>query len=150
VRLVVDTNIVLAELLRERGRRLIGQPVLQLFMSEAAWDETNYELPRRLERWRRQRNAPEEQARHWLRLIAALLVAHIQPISHTVYAIWEEEARLRIPRDPDDWPTVAVALALDTGIWTEDHDFLGCGVPVWTTETLAAHLRRATSEPGAE
>ena len=28
-------------------------------------------------------------------------------------------------RDPDDWPTVALAIALDAAIWTHDCDFLG-------------------------
>ncbi len=37
-------------------------------------------------------------------------------------------------------PTVALALALDCGIWTNDRDFFGCGLPVWVTETLRAHL----------
>jgi hypothetical protein len=49
-------------------------------------------------------------------------------------------SRPRIPRDPDDWPTVALALAVDAGIWTRDADFLGCGLPTWITETLLAHL----------
>ncbi len=51
-----------------------------------------------------------------------------------------------MPRDPDDAPTVALALALggdegECGIWTNDGDFLGCGLPTWTTDTLIAHLR---------
>lgn len=51
-----------------------------------------------------------------------------------------EGGKRRIPRDPNDAPTVALALALDCGIWTNDNDFFGCGVPVWTTETLLLHL----------
>jgi predicted nucleic acid-binding protein len=39
-------------------------------------------------------------------------------------------------RDPGDAPTLALALTLDCGIWTSDHDFFGCGMPVWSTETL--------------
>ena len=26
-------------------------------------------------------------------------------------------------------------------IWTRDNDFLGCGLPTWTTETLLAYLQ---------
>ena len=51
-----------------------------------------------------------------------------------------EEARRRIPSDPRDAPTVAVGLTLDCGIWTGDRDFFGCGLPVWTTETLQLYL----------
>ena len=32
--------------------------------------------------------------------------------------------------------TVALALVLKAGIWTSEQDFLGCGLPTWTTETL--------------
>jgi len=52
----------------------------------------------------------------------------------------ETVARRRIPRDPDDWPTVALALVLEAHIWTHDHDFLGCGVATWTTQTLLAEF----------
>jgi predicted nucleic acid-binding protein len=143
MRLVVDANIVLGELLRERGRRLIAQPALLLFMSEEAWEETNHELPRRLERRRRQRGLADDDVQRWILLIADMLDARIQPIARAVYLDWEAEARERIPRDPNDWPTVALALALDAAIWTADEDFLGCGLPVWTTDSLIAHLRRA-------
>jgi predicted nucleic acid-binding protein len=52
----------------------------------------------------------------------------------------EAIARRRIPRDPNDWPTVALAIALNAGILTNDCDFLGCGCPTWTVETLRAEL----------
>jgi hypothetical protein len=39
-------------------------------------------------------------------------------------------------------PRVALALALECGIWTADRDFFGCGVAVWTTDTLAQYLTR--------
>lgn len=51
-----------------------------------------------------------------------------------------EEATWRIPRDPKDAPTVALALTLGCGIWTHDYDFFGCGLPVWSTETLQQYL----------
>ncbi|MBK5292740.1 MAG: hypothetical protein JJE04_13815 [Acidobacteriia bacterium] len=35
-------------------------------------------------------------------------------------------------RDPEDWPILAAALALDCPIWKEDTDFFGCGVPTAT------------------
>ena len=36
--------------------------------------------------------------------------------------------------------TVALALVLKAGIWTSEQDFLGCGLPTWTTETLISYL----------
>ena len=56
------------------------------------------------------------------------------------YIQLRETALRRVPRDERDWPTVAAAIALDAAILTADNDFLGCGRPTWTVETLAAEL----------
>jgi predicted nucleic acid-binding protein len=56
------------------------------------------------------------------------------------YVHLQAVARRRIPRDPNDWPTVALAITLDAGILTNDYDFLGCGGPTWTMETLRGEL----------
>ena len=58
----------------------------------------------------------------------------------------EPLARQRLfRRDEDDWPILAAALALDCPIWTEDTDFFGCGVAIWTTDRVELHLAVATS-----
>ena len=36
-----------------------------------------------------------------------------------------------------DWPALAAALSLDAEIWTDDVDFFGVGVPVWSTPNVA-------------
>lgn len=36
-------------------------------------------------------------------------------------------------RDDDDWPVLAAAFRLASQIGTEDRQFFGTGVPVWTT-----------------
>lgn len=72
---------------------------------------------------------------------ALAAIAHrVTQVPAVVYALSMEEARKRVSRDPRDAPTVALALSLDCGIWTGDQDFFGCGVPVWTTQTLQRHL----------
>jgi hypothetical protein len=50
MRLVVDANILVAELIRERGRKLIARPELELYMAEQAWSEATYELNKRIEK----------------------------------------------------------------------------------------------------
>ena len=45
------------------------------------------------------------------------------------------ERRLRQGGKPD-WPALAAALSLDCAIWSEDVDFFGTGVPVWTTANV--------------
>lgn len=53
------------------------------------------------------------------------------------------EARRRLNRrDPEDWPILALALALECPIWTEDSDFFGCGAATWTTSNIALFLER--------
>ncbi|GAC1572609.1 MAG: hypothetical protein NVS3B18_05850 [Candidatus Dormibacteria bacterium] len=44
-------------------------------------------------------------------------------------------------RDPDDWPTVALALELGVPMWTQDKDFSVTGLPVLTTGELLDRLR---------
>ena len=47
----------------------------------------------------------------------------------------DADARLREGGKPD-WPALAAALAFDGQIWSEDVDFFGVGVPVWTTDNI--------------
>ncbi len=53
--------------------------------------------------------------------------------------------RLQGP-DQDDWPVLAAALALACPVWTEETDFFGTGIPVWTTNRIEIFLR-AQSRP---
>lgn len=47
----------------------------------------------------------------------------------------DADARLR-DGGKSDWPSLAAALAFDGQIWSEDVDFFGVGVPVWTTDNI--------------
>lgn len=140
MRLVVDANILVAELIRVRGRKLIVRPELELYMAEGAWDETTYELNKRIEKLVQRNLFSQEVGQNLLTDAVALAEAKISIVPHEVYAAYETVARNRIPRDPNDWFTVALALALEAAIWTSDNDFLGCGIATWTTDTLLTHL----------
>ena len=48
--LIIDTNILIAELLRQRGRELLRNPQLMIYASERVVDETNYEIQKRISR----------------------------------------------------------------------------------------------------
>ena len=66
----------------------------------------------------------------------------IEPIDRELYALFESEARNRLRgRDEDDWPVLASALALGCGIWSEDADFFGTGIAVWTTSRIEIFLK---------
>ena len=140
MQLVADATVLVAELLRERGRRLIRNPTLRLAATERVWDETRYELQRRADIIRQRGRLTPTTATDLYDEALALAAFRIARVSNAMYAHREVAARARIPRDPDDWPTVALALALNAGIWTQDCDFLGCGLPTWTMQTLLAHV----------
>ena len=70
-----------------------------------------------------------------------------------VYAVFESEARLRLRgRDETDWPVLARALGLACSIWTEDADFFGTGIAVWTTDRIEIFLKgqAAPAEPNED
>jgi predicted nucleic acid-binding protein len=66
----------------------------------------------------------------------------IEPITAELYAAFESDARQRLRgRDESDWPVLAAALALACPVWTEDEDFFGTGVAVWTTSRIEIFLK---------
>jgi predicted nucleic acid-binding protein len=66
----------------------------------------------------------------------------VKLIGPETYGEFEAVARERLGRrDPDDWPILAAALALGCPIWTEDTDFFGCGVAIWTSRSVDIFLR---------
>lgn len=142
--LIVDTNILVGELLRERGQELIQNPALTLYATERILDETQYELRRRMVARVKRGGLTEATAQQILEPAMRLIETSIVVVAQSNYSHLETTARNRIPRDPDDWYTVALALVMNAAIWTSDCDFLGCGCPTWTTETLLIQLR--TSE----
>lgn len=141
MRLVVDASTLVAEVLRIRGRELLTHPALDLALAEETWGETEHELDKRVTLLAERGVFPPLRATQILDEVLATVAARVPRVSPDVYADQMEEARRRIPRDPHDATVVALALALNCSIWTGDRDFFGCGVAVWITETLLAHLK---------
>lgn len=141
--LVVDANILVGELLRQRGRELIEHPDLILYVTQRFLEETEYEIRRRIPIMASQGRITPVQAEALRQSATRLIENNVMLVAESSYTHLETEARNRIPRDPDDWYTVALALEMNAAIWTQDCDFLGCGCPTWTTETLLIQLRTA-------
>ncbi|MEO8402188.1 MAG: PIN domain-containing protein [Gammaproteobacteria bacterium] len=57
-------------------------------------------------------------------------------VDESIYQERAIEAQQRMKRDIRDWPAVATALLFNCPIWTEDQDFFGVGIPVWTTDRI--------------
>lgn len=136
MKLVIDANILVGELLRERGKAMMQSSQYTLYAAENVLSETLHELRKRVEIIVNQRQMPEAVGQTLLIAAEAVIAEYIQLVAESEYSYLELESRNRIPRDPDDWHTVALALHLEAAIWTRDCDFLGCGCPTWTTETL--------------
>lgn len=142
MRLVVDTSVLVGELLRASGRARLGDDRLALFLPERMWAETQVELPRRIRAFARRRDLAVLVADQLTALCVEAVEANVVVLDEAIYAAVEDEALARCQRDPADWPVVASALALSAGIWTNDNDFLGTGLPTWTTPTLQTWLER--------
>ena len=140
--LIIDANILIAELLRQRGRELLRNPQLIIYASERVVDETNYEIQKRISRMTTTGKLSIEAGTDLTKAASQPLKTCIINVPQIEYGYLEIEAKERIPRDPDDWHTVALAIHLDAAIWTQDNDFLGCGCPCWTTDTLISHIKR--------
>lgn len=143
MRLVVDTRVLVGELLRGSGRERLGDDRLELSLPEQVWDEARVTLPRRIAAFIRRWQLAPAVGEGLSHLCLDAVEANVVVLDEAIYSALEGEARARSLRDPADWPVVATALALSADIWTNDNDFLGTGVGTWTTETLQAWLDRS-------
>lgn len=141
--LVVDTSVLVGELLRRSGRERLSDDRLQLFLPEQMWSEAQVGLRRRIAAFVRRRGLEPDLAVELSGLCLGAVELNVVVLDEAIYSALEEEARARSLRDPADWPVVATALALSADIWTNDNDFLGTGVATWTTETLRTWLDRS-------
>ncbi len=63
------------------------------------------------------------------------------PITQEIYSEYEDDAKKRIgERDLNDWQILALALFLNSPIWTEDQDFFGVGIATWNTRNIGIYL----------
>ncbi|WP_419840103.1 PIN domain-containing protein [Candidatus Poriferisodalis sp.] len=146
MRLVVDTSVLVGELLRERGRQRLAEQHIDLYLPERMWHEALREIPRRAERFGRHRGLSTDEVGELSDRCLQVVALNCTIVAEAIYSAWEGRARERSIRDPSDWPVVACALAVDAGVWTADNDFLGTGVPTWTTDTLDLWLRRTEED----
>ena len=129
--LVLDANILVRAVLSTKVRTLLEQfsSTIRFFAPDVCFDDAEKYLPRIFEK----RALPAEPALEVLTEISRI----VQTVEAEIYGDYREEAIQRIAiRDPDDWPIVATALALNCPIWTEDADFFGSGIATWTTDRI--------------
>jgi predicted nucleic acid-binding protein len=133
--IIIDANIIIRAVLGRRVRQLIevyANRGVRFFAPDIVFEDAEKYLPELL---KKRGQSPADVSLQYLRNI-------IEPVSLELYAVFEKDARHRLHgRDEHDWPVLAAALALACAVWTEDTDFFGSGVAVWTTNRIEIFLK---------
>lgn len=132
-RLVVDANAILSAAIGGQAIRVfLAQPTTDFAVTAEALGEVQEYLPKLAEKKR-------------LKAADMLAIVTLLPVRECPRDVYEERIpqaqRLIGDRDPDDVDTLALALALQAPIWTNDNDFEDTGVTTYTTATLLALLQ---------
>ncbi len=135
--IVLDANILIRAVLGKRVRQLLETYTgnrIRFYAPEVAYaDAAKYLAALLIKRGKSETDVPAA---------LAYLQSLIEPISQEAYGLFEAEARQRLRgRDEEDWPVLAAALSLSCAIWTEDTDFFGAGVAVWTSDRIEIFLK---------
>ena len=135
--IVLDANIVIRAVLGRRVRQLIetySAQRVRFFAPDVVFDDAEKYLPSLL----KNRGKSDTDVSATIEYLRTL----IETVDRELYGMFEREAQLRLrDRDESDWPVLAAALALACAIWTEDADFFGTGVAVWTTNRVEIFLK---------
>lgn len=144
--IVLDANILIRAVLGKRVRQLLETYAtrgIRFYTPDVAYTDAERYLPALLSK----RGKPDVD----LLATLAYLQSLIEPINHDSYGLFEEEARQRLRgRDEEDWPVLAAALSLFSAIWTEDTDFFGTGVAVWTSDRVEIFLKKQSEHTDTE
>ena len=138
--IVLDANILIRAVLGRRVRQLIetyAPQGVRFFAPDVCFDDAEKYLPPLLAK-RGKPYADVPASLEYLRNI-------VEPVLCDLYGSFEDEARERLRgRDENDWPVLATALGLACPLWSEDADFFGSGIAVWTTNRVEIFLRMRT------
>lgn len=130
---VADANVVVAALIGGRARLVLVSPLgPACIAASAVADEVLEHLP----------GIAKRRGLDPMLVTAALAVIPIDWHAPATYEELRSDAESRVGvRDPDDWPTVALALATGLPIWTQDKDFTVTGIETHTTGELLDAIR---------
>jgi predicted nucleic acid-binding protein len=136
MQLVVDTNVLLAGLLKPAvTQRLLLSPSLSLFAPEYCLEEIQ---KYRAEIAKRMQKKTEE-----IQPALNILLSKIQILPQQEYEPLKERA-LNSLSDPNDWPFLALALKLNCAIWSNDKAFKKQKLcKAYTTHELLRHIQKS-------
>ena len=138
MRLVVDTNRIVAGLIKNGGTRaILLSPIIKLLAPE----KTIQEIEKHSELIMEKAGLSREKYSRAMRVITEGIT--IIP-KENVKQHLEEAKEIIGSIDPDDVPFIATALATkNEGIWTEDKHFKNQNkIKIWTTEELLTRIER--------
>ena len=137
MRLVLDTNVLIASLIKDSvTRAILLLPDFEYLLPEFALEEITRHRPKIT----RLSGLPSEE----LDLLLSILLESVSIVpSERIVPHLAAAEKLIGASDPDDVPFVALALAEENdGIWSNDRAFEGLpGIRVWKTTELKAYLR---------
>ena len=142
-RLVLDANILIRAVLGTHASRLIEEYArsTSFFTVDEAFEDAAKYVPSIITKFGGNEEAVSVALGKLERLERFIQVF---PVENLV--AYEAEARERLKRrDEEDWLYVALADLLGCPIWTEDTDFFGTGVAVWTSDNVELFLKRPSS-----
>ncbi len=132
--LVVDTNILLAALLKpSTTQQLLFSEKLRLYVPEHCLEE----IEKYSSEFARRMGKSEKE----FGLALAIIFSQVTIVSAQEYVNFKKQA-LEMLTDEKDWPFLALALAKHIPIWSNDKGFKQqSAVKVFSTKELLAELR---------
>jgi predicted nucleic acid-binding protein len=137
--IVVDANILIRAVLGIRTFSLMEKysNTVKFYTPEICYQEVAYHIPSIAQK-RHLSNSEEQEALKTLEKLKILVIE----IKEDIYGSYQDDALSRIKeRDAKDWSIIALSLAFNCPIWTEDNDFFGTGVATWRTKNIEIFLR---------
>lgn len=130
-RIAADANVILSALVGKAALRVFTRSTLEVVSTRATLDEVREYLPVMAEAY----GIGLELLEGRLRLLG------VREYDRAEYQKSLRSAARRIAaRDPDDVELLALALALDIPVWSNDSDFERTGVKWFTTARLLKEL----------
>jgi predicted nucleic acid-binding protein len=130
--IAADANVILSAITGKAALKVFTRSSVAVVTTQKTLLEVREYLPEMAARYDLSPELIEAQL--------ALLALRVPPAG--TYARKLKEAQRRIgQRDPDDVESLALALALDIPVWSNDNDFARTGVKRYTTAELLRALR---------
>jgi predicted nucleic acid-binding protein len=132
VKLAADANVLLAAVLGGRAKVMLGSAEVEEILTA---ETTFAEVEEYAAVLARKKRLPIDL------LLLAVASLPVTIVEAETYSKSISEAKRRIGRrDPDDVDILALAIQFRIPVWSNDKDFEGCGIHLYTTEDLLREL----------